>query len=286
MTRSRLALWFAVVFVAFLGAQGAHAQPVEPGPGEAGEATPGELGEAAPGEAAPGEAAPGEAAPGEAPVRPRTTVMDFGDEEAFGVGEVMASEDLRPIKRDSLLRKKFRGPDPGSIASEGEPESSRVAAGIRVGVGVVGFAGSGAAETDASLGGAIGAFLLYRVSRRLAIQPELGLDVRGALASGASRLVYVSVPVLARLMIPVGSVALSAGLGPRLDVSLTSRVGDADIERLDLGASAALGASLPVGLVFDMRYEHGFGDVIASSPSMSSGAVQSRGVSLSVGYIF
>jgi hypothetical protein len=277
MTSSRLACWYVVVLVAFLGMRAAHAQPVEPGSGDAGQVD--EAAEA-------GEAEAGDAGASDAPGRGRTTVVDFGDEEAFGVGEVMASEDLRPIKRDSLLRKKFRGPDPGSVASEGEPGASRVAAGIRAGVSIAGFAGGGAAELDASPGGAIGVFLMYRVSRRLAIQPELALDIRGALASGASRLVYVSVPVLARLVIPMGRVELSAGLGPWLGISLTSRVGDAEIERLDLGASAALGAILPVGLALDLRYEHGFGDVIASSPTMNSGAVRNRGVSLMLGYIF
>jgi hypothetical protein len=256
-----------------------HAQPAEPDAGDTSQM--GEAGD-------PGETGEGDKDTGAG--GPPTKVVDFGEEEAFGLGEVMASEDLRPIKRESLLRKKYRGPAPGRAAGASEVSAAprRVAAGVRAGVSMAGFAGSGAADTDASVGGAIAAMLVYRVSRRVAIQPELALDVRGALAGSTgttSRLAYVSVPVLARFVVPVGGVELSAGLGPWLGVSLTSRAGDAEIARLDAGASAALGVSTPAGLALDVRYEHGLADVIASSPT-PRGAVRHRGISWMVGYMF
>lgn len=237
-------------------------------------------------------------------------VVDFGEEEGFGVGEVMTTQDPRPLEHESLLRKRYRGPDPQSadraaLAAEHTSPAAGidkgVTIGVNAGVSMAGFAGPGAAKTRARVGGTVGALLLYRISRRLALQPEIAFAVKGALdrstldsnTSGTARLAYVSVPVLLRVLIPVGNVELAAGLGPSLGVALNSQVERAEIARLDLGVSTALGVIWRAGrnaLAVDLRYEEGMAGVIASSADMDSanmdGAMRNRTLSLSLGYLF
>ncbi len=229
--------------------------------------------------------------PSPLPRRAKPKVIDFGEEEGFGVGEVMVTQDPRPLKHKSLLRKRYQGPDPGTVAriETAAPAPAR-AFGVKAGFNIAGFGGPGAAATSSRFGGMVGVFLSYGVTSRLAVQPEVQLNMKGVVTdpdSESTRLNYITIPILARVKWDVGRTEVAIASGPSLGVALTDRAGQADIERLDLGAVLALGVAVPAGaarLVLDARYEHGL--VKATGTGDDNRAIRNRVASLSVGYLF
>lgn len=231
---------------------------------------------------------PGDSSAGQTPQQP-TSVVDFGDEEGFGIGEVMTTQDPTPLKHKSLIRKKFRGPKPGGVAAEQLVEvPSRWSTGVHVGGSWVTFAGPEMAG-ESPVGLAVGVFAEFRATRFVAIQPEARLVMRGALGdeSGQSvRLAYLEFPVLARLSRPAGPVTLGAGIGPTLGVSLRSAVGASELARFVLGGLVDLSARTRGGdWLFALRYEHGL-SALGASGLGALGDIRPRTVSLGVGLVF
>lgn len=226
----------------------------------------------------------------------KPTVIDFGDEEAFATGDVLVTQNPTPLKHESLIRKKFRGPDPNAIPDE--PLTARPASswhlGVEVGPSVASFGGNDAPDDATRLGGSVGALLLYQAGAHVALQTGAKLSLKGALPDGGDdrvRLMYIDVPLTAKIVLPIGATQLSAGFGPSLGVALTSAAGDADIARLDIGVALDLGARHAFGAtdwLLSVRYEHGMANVISSRSTTGDDAptVHNRIVSTSIGYLF
>lgn len=222
--------------------------------------------------------------------QPPVQVVDFGEEAGPSV-EMMTAQDPTPLKHESLIRKKFRGPAPGGVATEQlVTVPSRWSPGVALGGSFVQFSGADMVE-DSPVGAAVGAFAEFRAARLVALHPELRLAWKGALsddAGAAVRLGYIEVPVLVKALLPVGGATVSVGAGPSLGISLRSAVGDAALERFALSGLVDVSARTRIGGVhwlLDARYEHGLTDLVATSSSQLAD-VRSRVMSLGVGVLF
>lgn len=224
---------------------------------------------------------------------PPTQVVDFTEEAGPSV-EMMTAQDPTPLKHKSLIRKKFRGPEPGGVAAEQLVETpSRWSIGVHLGGSWVRM--QGADQDDLSADGALGAsvagFAEFRATGLVAIHPELRLSWKGALtdAMGATtQLGYVEIPVLLKAMLPVGGATVALGAGPALAVSLRSAVGDTQLERFTLSGMVDVSARTSLAgtqWLLSARYEHGLSD-LASAPAMELSPVRPRVLSLGVGAMF
>lgn len=229
-----------------------------------------------------------------------TAVVDFGEEEGFGVGEVMTTQDPTPLKHESLIRKKFRGPDAetaAAIAAASAPVEtpSPWSLGAHIGVGMASFQGADSSALDSGVGASLGGFARYDMARHFALQPELRFSLKGALpemsagAAASVRLTYIEVPILAALQLPLGATVLSGQVGPALGVALPGRIGDADVERFQLSGVLGVSARRTIGAhsyVLDARYEYGLTSVLAGPAGSLGTDIHNSVFSLGLGFGF
>ena len=273
----------------------AHAEPpAVPSPEKPDD---GERDPSMPAPGAPDEGASGES--GESGAAPATTVVDFGEDEGFGIGDVMTTQDPTPLKHESLIRKKFRGPDPSVVAASAEPAAptaSRWSLGVHLDLGAAALVGDDAAGLDTGLGGAFGGFAQYAASRHIVVQPGVRLTSRGALPAPVAedparsqRLLYLEVPALVGLELPAGRAVFGLRAGPSLGVALNGSVGEAEVERFHLAAVLNGFGRVRLGGAewsLDARFEQGLTSVLASSAGGLGRAIRHRAMSLGVGYWF
>ncbi|HJR60871.1 MAG TPA: porin family protein [Vicinamibacterales bacterium] len=184
--------------------------------------------------------------------------------------------------------------------------------GLKAGVSVASIAGDAGGDAalpyDVRTGLTGGAFAVFPMRRRVALQVEAILtDKGGALPvndpsiiqgeiSERLRFQYLDLPVLARLTGPrVKSATLYGFAGPTLSVRLSARYQTAmtgagsygfeydigqDVRRFDVGLTAGAGADIGPRLVIDARYTRGFTDlydVAAGVPLRNRGFLVTAG---------
>ena len=235
-----------------------------------------------------------------------TQVVDFTDEEGFGVGETMTIRDPEEVEHESLLPERYRREvsTTTEIAARVETDSKanwrrdRLSTGVTLGLSRAGLTGDSGTDSD-RFGGFISAFLAYRLSPRLALQPEIQLVARGALAHGSdqsTRLTYVAIPFFLRFEQPVGGISLVAKAGPSLGVATSSQPDAIDggpamtrLERLDLSGAVATGIALDAGsrtFELELRYEHSIGEAARLQSAGSTSALRNRSLALGLGVRF
>jgi hypothetical protein len=164
---------------------------------------------------------------------------------------------------------------PGEARGQAATMEEPLAAGLHAGIGASRWLGT--AGDSVHLGGALGAFVTYRLTPALALQVELSMLDKGAGfvdASGgdaSEALLYLELPVLARFDLPLTELASLYGVaGPGAALLVDSkRTPRADLRPVDLTAAAGIGIDLYTPrhhLSFDLRATAGLLDAASSDP--------------------
>lgn len=195
-------------------------------------------------------------------------------------------------------------------------QSPTVQVGPKAGLTLAVLSGQINRSAEFKTGLAIGGFLRWRPSERIALQPELVFSQQGAnntvnyggmTAESKVSLNYLNIPVL--LKIYLGNV-VNLQVGPQLGLLFSARrVGqdgyfsgsggsgftteDTDVKadyKNDFALCAGLGVDLPSGLVASARVNYGLTDIdnnevsIASRRFFGIGGLHNRTIEFSVGY--
>ncbi len=168
--------------------------------------------------------------------------------------------------------------------------SDTVKFGVKAGVQFTNFAGDDAGfgeSWDPKTGFFIGGLVDLPVSGNFHVQPELMYSMEGATVgdTGAGELdygvSYLRIPIMAKYYIIQG-LSLQAGPEIAFKVGTAEDYGDENIKSMDFGIGAGAGYELPMGLMFDIRYNLGLSNISESSDV----DVNNTGLQLGVGYRF
>jgi hypothetical protein len=217
--------------------------------------------------------------------------VDFGEGEAAGPGDMVATVDPRPIKRESLLPDRYRrGLGATADADDGAGPARPWRLGLRVGVnklGMMSIGGDAGGHVDIGPNVSAAALFELALARRLVLAAGAGyVRVRGNHREQALRIDELELPVTAYFVERrADGIALRGGAGLDLSVAVSSDSPDAlgDAAPLALGGHAALGVTIPSGdgaLLGEVGAGYGFSAILADA------SMHQFGFTLSVGYLF
>ena len=148
--------------------------------------------------------------------------------------------------------------------------------GVKAGVNLTNFTGD--VESDQGTGFYIGGLVDLAVSGNFHVQPELLYSVEGAKDASVS---YLRIPVMAKYYVMQG---LSLQVGPEIAFKIAAEDDFTDevIKSMDFGIGAGAGYELPMGLMFDIRYNLG----LANISEVEGADIKNVGIQLGVGYRF
>ena len=162
--------------------------------------------------------------------------------------------------------------------------------GVKAGVQFTNFAGDDAGfgeSWDPKTGFFIGGLVDLPVSGNFHVQPELLYSMEGATVgdTGAGELdygvSYLRIPVMAKYYIIQG-LSLQAGPEIAFKIGTAEDYADDAIKSMDFGIGAGAGYELPMGLMFDIRYNLGLSNI----SDLEDREFNNTGVQLGVGYRF
>ncbi|HEX9979834.1 MAG TPA: porin family protein [Flavobacterium sp.] len=132
-------------------------------------------------------------------------------------------------------------------------------------------------EADGAIGFFVAGLVDLPISGNFHVQPELMLSMEGA---EDSRISYVRVPVMAKYYLMQG---LSVQAGPEVafKVAADDEI-DESTKSFDFGIGAGAGYELPMGLMFDIRYNLGLNDI----SDVDQITAINTGLQIGVGYRF
>lgn len=208
--------------------------------------------------------------------RPVDAAVDFADEGE--AANLTTADDLPEAEHDDLLKARYRR----GLEARGGP-AERAVDRLRIGGALgmsVGRLGGDGAPTGTRVGLSAALVLAYQIRGPIAFMPELGYAQRGA--DGAT-VDYLTIPVRVGYTGGAGAVRFHAAAGPELAIAVTSDLGAADAEVMDLGFSAGGGLRVPAGggaILIDLYARAGFTDVT------DRGSARDRSAAVRAGYLF
>jgi hypothetical protein len=163
-------------------------------------------------------------------------------------------------------------------AAHASAQSKEVTFGLKGGVQFTNYSGDFDDNGGGATGYFVGGLVDFHITPKFHIQPELLYSVEGSKNGGVN---YLRVPVLAKFYM---SQNFTAHIGPQV----AFKVGAADdftdrvIKSTDIGLGFGLGYEMPVGLMFDARYNLG----LANISEVGGADVKNTGIMLGIGYRF
>ncbi len=155
--------------------------------------------------------------------------------------------------------------------------------GIKAGVQFTNFTGDG--EWKGNTGFYVGGLADVPISGNFHIQPELLVSKEGATGDTEFNdvdfsITYLRIPLMFKYYVAEG---FNLQAGPQIAFKIgTAEDGvDEALKSTDVGLGAGLGYELPIGLMFDLRYNLGL-----TSINESEGDLKNSGVMLGLGYRF
>jgi len=137
----------------------------------------------------------------------------------------------------------------------------------------------------------IGGLVDLPVSDNFHVQPELMYSMEGSeydfdFGFGQNEsfdygISYIRIPVMAKYYVIQG-LSLQAGPEIAFKIGAENDIADDSIKSTDFGIGAGAGYELPIGLMFDIRYNLG----LANISENEDGDVKNVGIQLGVGYRF
>ena len=176
--------------------------------------------------------------------------------------------------------------------------------GIKAGLDMANLTGDDVSDTSIKMGAVGGAFMCYKVTDLVAIQPEVLFAMKGAKWDSAGyevnyKINYIEIPVLLKVLLPTeGKIKPALYAGPAIGILMSSKASNGEeVDMKDetkstnfsLVAGAALGYQLEKGAIFaEARYDVGLAtigktedDVDGEEPS-----IKTSDIMVMVGYAF
>ncbi|RZJ34379.1 MAG: PorT family protein [Flavobacterium sp.] len=152
--------------------------------------------------------------------------------------------------------------------------------GVKAGVQFTNFTGD-VENSDGATGFFVGGLVDLGIAGNFHVQPELMYSQEGADKASIS---YIRIPVMAKYYVIQG---LSLQAGPELafKVAAEDDFTDNATKSMDFGLGIGAGYELPMGLMFDLRYNLGLSN-IADNDFTGGADIKNTGVQLGVGYRF
>ena len=171
----------------------------------------------------------------------------------------------------------------------GQAQSTGVKFGIKGGVQFTNFAGKSYFNEsfDAKTGFYIGGLVDIPVSGNFHVQPELLYSMEGATITdtGTGQLdfgiSYMRIPIMAKYYIMQG-LSLQAGPEIAFKIGANEDYADEAIASTDFGLGIGAGYELPMGLMFDIRYNLGLSNIDENGDD----DIKNTGLQLGLGYRF
>ncbi len=160
------------------------------------------------------------------------------------------------------------------VAAQAQSEDMKF--GVKAGVNMTNFTGDG--DSDGATSFYVGGLVDLPVSGNFHVQPEILYSMEGADEASIS---YVRVPIMAKYYVMEG-LSLQAGPEIAFKVATEDDLLDEATKSIDFGIGAGLGYELPMGLMFDVRYNLGLSDI----SEVEGFEIKNTGIQLGLGYRF
>ena len=172
--------------------------------------------------------------------------------------------------------------------------------GVKAGLNMTNVTGDDKPDNvSMSMGVIGGAFMCYKITDIIAVQPELLFAMKGAKADSAGfevqwKFNYVEIPLLLKVNLPTeGKIKPSLYAGPALGILMSAKAEDEDVKEFfkstDIGllAGAAVGYQMEKGLLFaEARYEVGLTTIDKAEGDEDAADIKNTAISILVGYAF
>lgn len=160
------------------------------------------------------------------------------------------------------------------VAAQAQSEDMKF--GVKAGLNLTNFTGD--ADTDGATSFYVGGLVDLPVSGNFHVQPELLYSMEGADKASLS---YLRIPIMAKYYVMEG-LSLQAGPEVAFKVAAEDDAMDETTKSLDFGIGAGVGYELPMGLMFDVRYNLGMSNV----SDVDGVDMKNTGIQLGLGYRF
>lgn len=157
-----------------------------------------------------------------------------------------------------------------------QAQSEDMKFGVKAGVNLTNFTGD--ADTDGATSFYAGALVDLPVSGNFHVQPELLYSMEGADEASLS---YLRIPIMAKYYIMEG-LSLQAGPEVAFKVAAEDDAMDEATKSIDFGIGAGAAYELPMGLMFDIRYNVGMSN-ISENDAVD---IKNSGLQIGLGYRF
>lgn len=148
--------------------------------------------------------------------------------------------------------------------------------GIKAGADFTNFTGD--ADSNGKTGFYIGGLVDFPVAENFHVQPELLYSMEGA--DDDQGVSYLRIPIMAKYYVMEG-LSLQAGPEIAFKVSADDFIDDS-VKSMDFGLGIGAGYELPMGLMFDARYNLGLSNISEDSDF----DVKNTGIMVGLGYRF
>jgi len=177
----------------------------------------------------------------------------------------------------------------------------KIMLGIKAGLDMANLTGDDVSDTSIKMGAVGGAFMCYKVTDLIAIQPELLFAMKGAKGdtSGVDvqwKINYIEIPVLLKVLLPTeGKIKPALYAGPAIGILISSKFEDEDWKdftkstNFSLVAGAAVAYQLEKGAVFgEARYDVGLATIGKTEDDVSGEepSIKTSDIMVMVGYAF
>jgi hypothetical protein len=174
--------------------------------------------------------------------------------------------------------------------------------GVKAGLNMANLTGDNVDNTSIKMGMVGGAFMCYKITDIIAVQPELLFVMKGAKRDSAGseeqwKINYIEIPLLLKVNMPTeGKIKPSLYAGPGIGILMSSKLDEVDAKditkssNISLIAGAAVAYQLEKGAIsFEARYDVGLA-TIGKNASDDAGAtepsIKTSDISIMVGYAF
>jgi len=159
-------------------------------------------------------------------------------------------------------------------------QSEGVKFGLKAGLNLTNFTGD--VESDGATSFYVGGLVDLAVSENFHVQPELLYSMEGADDASVS---YLRIPIMAKYYIMEG-LNLQAGPEIAFKVAAEDDFTDEVIKSMDFGLGIGAAYEMPMGLMFDVRYNLGLSNIAESDVVGDDVEIKNTGIQLGIGYRF
>ncbi len=153
--------------------------------------------------------------------------------------------------------------------------------GIKAGLNMTNFTGD-VEDSDGATAFYVGGLVDFPVGENFHVQPELLYSVEGADEASIS---YLRIPIMAKYYIMEG-LNLQAGPEIAFKVAAEDDFVDELTKSMDFGIGVGAAYELPMGLMFDLRYNLGLSNIAEEIDGADDFEIKNTGFQIGVGYRF